>query len=107
MAAIKGQDVVHRDLKMDNILLHFSDLRSNVCVDKSFDLNNYIKDFNFEKQHSSMKVKIADLGFARKLQLDELAMTQIGTPVNMAPEIIFGHEYSHSADVWSLGCLFY
>jgi serine/threonine protein kinase len=25
----------------------------------------------------------------------------------MAPEIIFGHEYSHSADVWSLGCLFF
>jgi serine/threonine protein kinase len=54
-----------------------------------------------------MKVKIADLGFARKLQVNELAVTQIGTPLNMAPEILFGHEYCHKADIWSLGCLFY
>ena len=25
----------------------------------------------------------------------------------MAPEIIFGHEYDYSADIWSLGCLFF
>jgi hypothetical protein len=52
---------------MDNILLHFSEIRGNVCVDKNFDLNNYIKALDFEKHHKSLKVKIADLGFARKL----------------------------------------
>lgn len=107
MAAIKDKDVVHRDLKLDNIMLHFSELRSNVCADKNFNLTEYIRAFDFRQQHQSMRVKIADLGFARKLQANELAVTQIGTPLNMAPEIVFGHEYCHKADVWSLGCLFY
>lgn len=25
----------------------------------------------------------------------------------MAPEVLEGHKYDHSADVWSLGCIFY
>jgi serine/threonine-protein kinase ULK2 len=107
MAAIKEQDVVHRDLKLENIMLHFSELRSNVCADKNFNMAEYIRAFDFRQHHQSMRVKIADLGFARKLQANELAVTQIGTPLNMAPEIVFGYEYCHKADVWSLGCLFY
>lgn len=47
MAAIKEQDVVHRDLKLDNIMLHFSELRSNVCADKNFNMAEYIRAFDF------------------------------------------------------------
>lgn len=54
-----------------------------------------------------MLVKIADLGFARKLGDDELADTTCGTPLLMAPEVLGGKFYNHKADVWSLGCLFY
>ena len=31
----------------------------------------------------------------------------MGTPLFMAPEVLLGDKYDHSADVWSLGCLFY
>lgn len=51
MAAIKEQDVVHRDLKLDNIMLHFSELRSNVCIDKNFNFEKYIRAFDFKHQH--------------------------------------------------------
>ena len=88
-------------------MLHFSELRSNVCADKNFNMAEYIRAFDFRQHHQSMRVKIADLGFARKLQGNELAVTQIGTPLNMAPEIVVGYEYCHKADVWSLGCLFF
>lgn len=54
-----------------------------------------------------MTCKIADLGFARKLQEDELAKTGCGTPLLMAPEVLSGQHYNHKADVWSIGCLFY
>lgn len=53
-------------------------------------------------------MKIADLGFARKLEEDKgLAKTKLGTPLVMAPEVLGDREYDHSADVWSLGCIFY
>lgn len=94
-------------MKLPNVMLHFSDLRRNIIVDKQFKLNNYIKDFDFKKLYSTVTCKIADLGFARKLQEDQLAETGCGTPLLMAPEILEGLQYSHGADVWSLGCLFY
>ena len=53
------------------------------------------------------EVKIADLGFARRLDHDSLAATRLGTPLVMAPEVLEGNKYDHSADVWSLGCIFY
>lgn len=55
-----------------------------------------------------MILKITDLGFARRLNEEEgLAITNCGTPLLMAPEILNGEFYGHKADVWSLGCLLY
>jgi len=34
-------------------------------------------------------------------------MTRLGTPLIMAPEVLDGCPYDHTADVWSLGCIFY
>ena len=36
-----------------------------------------------------------------------MSETLIGTPLQMAPEVLYGLMYNHKADVWSLGCLFY
>ena len=54
-----------------------------------------------------MEIKIADMGFAKKLENDQLAQTSLGTPLNMAPEVLFHKKYDTKADVWSLGCVFY
>jgi len=63
---------MHRDLKLANILL----------TTKSDDAS----------------IRVADFGFAKILQND-LATTQLGTPIFMAPEIFNDEHYSYKADV--------
>ncbi|KAK8897324.1 hypothetical protein M9Y10_015266 [Tritrichomonas musculus] len=76
--------VVHRDLKSANILISAPDL-----------------------------VKIGDLGIATVLHnhktslSKEMAKTQIGTPLYLAPEIWKKCPYDQKCDMWSLGVLLY
>ena len=70
--------VIHRDLKSANILLSAPDL-----------------------------IKIADLGISTVLQTTQLARTQIGTPLYLAPEVWKKRPYNQKCDIWSLGVLLY
>lgn len=76
---IHDMGVIHRDLKMSNILLD-------------------------EKQN----VKICDFGLSVQLEHpDEEHFTLCGTPNYIAPEIITNKSYSYPVDIWSIGCIFY
>ncbi|XP_018410492.1 PREDICTED: uncharacterized serine/threonine-protein kinase SgK494 [Nanorana parkeri] len=70
--------IIHRDVKMENILLD-------------------------ERGH----LKLSDFGLSRQLPFGERAYTICGTLQYMAPEVLSGGPYSHSADWWSLGVLLY
>ena len=91
--------ILHRDLKLDNVLIHF-----NTEEDK----NN----FNLLKA----QVKIIDFIFARYLENGSLTQSILGSPLYMDPQILlkmrkidnnqnFG--YDHKADIWSLGTICY
>ncbi|KRX02385.1 Protein kinase-like domain [Pseudocohnilembus persalinus] len=70
--------IVHRDLKLENILLHDN------------------------------QVKIGDFGFSRQLEDDEeYAGTLVGTPCHSAPQILLQEQYTLKCDVYSLGTIFY
>lgn len=81
---------MHRDLKLPNVMINFSNLKPSACTDDTFNIKEFTSKFDFENDHQSMTCKIADLGFARKLQEDELAKTGCGTPLLMAPEVLSG-----------------
>lgn len=77
---LQEKGIMHRDIKLANILL-----TSN---------NDQTAD-----------IRVADFGFARFLNENSFAATQLGTPLFMAPEIFNNEHYSYKADVWSLGVL--
>lgn len=73
------QSILHRDIKLDNILL-----------DKN------------------MVVKICDFGVSRFVKKGQMINEQCGTPAYIAPEIIQDKGYEGSyADLWSMGVLLY
>lgn len=78
-----SQGIVHRDLKVDNLLLTNND-------DGTHD------------------VKIADFGLANVLKEDELLQTVCGTPGYAAPEVLRCRGYDgRTADIWSCGVVLY
>jgi NIMA (never in mitosis gene a)-related kinase len=52
-------------------------------------------------------VKLGDFGISKVLQGSEAAMTVVGTPYYMSPEVCEGRSYSYKSDAWSLGCVLY
>jgi len=76
---IHSNNILHRDLKTQNIFLT-----------------------------SKGQVKVGDFGISRILKsTEDLAVTAIGTPYYLSPEICEKKPYSYKSDVWSLGCLLY
>ena len=73
------RSVLHRDIKLDNILLD-----------------------------NEGEIKICDFGVSRVIKRGQRITEQCGTPAYIAPEIISDSGYEgYAADVWSLGVLLY
>ena len=79
LAHCHWRSVLHRDVKLDNILLD-----------------------------SNGGVKLCDFGVSKIMKKDQVINEQCGTPAYIAPEIISDQGYSgFNVDIWSLGVLLY
>lgn len=79
VAYLHSNNVVHRDLKLQNILV---DKRNNL--------------------------RLIDFGFAVRVEQDSLLRVYCGTPSYMSPEIVSRTPYEGKAsDIWALGCLLF
>lgn len=84
---IHKQKILHRDLKTSNIFL---DGAPEAC-----ELHDY-------------SVKLGDFGISRVLDgTREAAVTVVGTPYYMSPEVCRSEPYNWKSDVWALGCVLY
>ncbi|KAG7444257.1 kinase-like protein [Guyanagaster necrorhizus] len=70
--------ILHRDLKPDNVFLD-----------------------------ESGAVKLGDFGLSKALAQASFANTYVGTPYYMSPELMQEKAYDSKSDIWSLGCLIY
>ena len=96
---LHAKRILHRDIKLDNILVHYDSEEDRV-----------------NKNLMKAKVKMIDFGFARYLKKEELAYSTLGSPINMDPGILrklnkMEHSkeygYDEKADIWSLGTACY
>ncbi|XP_053139508.1 serine/threonine-protein kinase 33 isoform X2 [Hemicordylus capensis] len=89
IAYLHRNDIVHRDLKLENILVKSSDID--------------------EENEMKLNIKVTDFGLAVQKMGGSESMFQstCGTPIYMAPEVIGAHDYSQQCDVWSIGVIMY
>ena len=107
LKTLQDKMIIHRDLKLANLLLHFPD-NPELNMGKPEKKLNFLKTFDIEKIH--FEIKIADFGFAHIFEHeDEIRNTFCGTPVYMAPQVLNKDQSGHSSkiDVWSVGIIYY
>ena len=77
--------ILHRDLKLGNILFTFTD-----------------------ETKTHFTPKLSDYGFSKELNNYNYATcTHLGTPATMAPEIMMNRPYDEKSDLWSVGVMMY
>jgi NIMA (never in mitosis gene a)-related kinase len=53
-------------------------------------------------------IRLGDLGIAKQLtSTQDLALTCLGSPYYMSPELMASRPYTYASDVWALGCVLY
>ena len=77
-SALYDKNVMHRDLKLDNILINFP----------TYDMPTEVDMLAMDLETVEFSVKIADLGYARELTKESTGRVKSfkGSPLMMAPE---------------------
>ncbi len=77
LRVLHSKNILHRDLKSANVFL----------------TKNY-------------SLKIGDFGISKVLEKSS-AITCIGTPLYLSPEVCNNQPYSYGSDIWALACIVY
>ena len=80
---LNENNLIHRDLKLGNILIKYTD-----------------------ESKKNFVPKLCDYGFTKEVN-NERTGTHLGTLATMAPEIIKNQKYNYKVDLWSVGVIIY
>ena len=80
---MKENNIMHRDLTLDNILIKYND-----------------------EAHKEYTVKLSGYGCSKRRSISR-CNSFVGTPVYMAPEILKNENYNYKCDLWNIGIIIY
>lgn len=95
MAFLHANNMVHRDLKPDNVLV--------ASLDKHANITCKVCDFGSSRQVGIKKMGAEGISPPRSSGSQMTLM--IGTPLYMAPEVLSGKDYGPKADIFSYAIL--
>lgn len=96
--------MIHRDMKLANILLHFPD-----NPDVSSMTRNQKRNFlaNVDLTKIVFSAKISDFGLSTILESSTSQLSICGTPLYSSPQLLKKRGYSYKVDIWALGIMCY
>ena len=109
MEYMHSKNIIHRDIKLENILLNFNNYPN---IPKNGRAPQPLK-FSEKSLNKDFSVKITGLNFSKDLIQDNMGSTILGTPLYMSPDMVerandkSSKKYNTSVDLWSLGVITY
>lgn len=107
------KQIIHRDLNVNNIMLHIPELEP---TENDFEnIDEYLWDkLECEREAklrdlltTEFQVKIIDYGISRTIGQGSVAETPCGVRELAAPELINGNGYDFRVDVWNVAVIAY
>lgn len=96
--------MIHRDMKLANILLHFPD-NPEVATMSRVEKRQFLADVDLTKIR--FRAKISDFGLSTILESSTSQLSICGTPLYSAPQLLKKRGYSYKVDIWALGIMCY
>ena len=104
--------VVHRDIKLENILFEPIDYipSKTQYYRKSDNRDTKLDEGKFIKGKGGAGIgfiKLTDFGLSKKITMNKGTATPCGTLGYTAPEVFTENNYSTKVDIWGIGCVLY